>query len=1023
MELWFPLVGGTWSGIDTWYEDVERTILHAAAPISTDELVFDSLAGDCVIDGTCYGKSVDTTGYNGQFTTVLGADVRLHPQADDVIDFRCVGRTAVTASLVSAFATRVYLDLYIQTVDGTRYFYPFKECLYLQDVAVYVLRSNSEFHFYPYDQGTAAADHKTRFSVAGALLCSQSSGYSNSHIYFHGFFDCMDGVVSVDPIFQLNNSSTAAIAYRFYVHASIPPAGLPIGGGLTVSSFTKGGIGQVTLQIDEDAILRFLDATGADTVDFNSASLAVIGEDNSLVEISGGWERGRYVYPPPTAAAFDLYDLTLREEPGVSGVSSYNIYVSKPFGAQVYIRNKLLFKAVEQGLTCYLPPDTNTPSEGADYAWIGAKEIEVQGRGSRAGIGGAVSAVVKLCVATDRATISAETGPKPEWAAFGSIKTTLKTQSDIAGIAWDAGSDTCTDNGGNIGIGFSGTDWIGNPDWPVEVDDTYWQDPWPSQPQFVFSAVYGGALPASQVLTITPEAGALETLLRVLATSVPSWLSAITTGSGDLQYVTLRPKSTDLTPGTYTAVIDLGIPNTLHTPRKHFISYTISPVPEFELVETPILFVALKSDQPDQQVIEVLNKYPAAGSIASPVGVGDVPPELDVLFVEDRVGARVGWLYIQPTQAAVDQSRAVYTYTFKLGAGSLYPGSLSSSSSSSSSDESGQEIDVEVALVLQATVLGMDDLTQSYIAGTVAPTIRLYVNNIGDFTMAQIQVDNLGTWLTINQFGGVGDEQWVDLDVDITAMVGGVPPVAQYQQTIDVWAPEAFAPGESQTSDLAPAQVVVTIEWVEAPLFTATPDEIVFIPGEDWSFPPGQAVQLTAVRGTPFEPVEIITDDPNYPVPSWLSFVLYDDAPSYQHQSLLLNLVGIPLTGDVQEYSATLRIRTRTNITDPYGYTPTAYLYLPVSILPPAYFIREACLDIPYVPKIEGVLVADCDIVPPPSPTVRCCPPLAMPGPPGPEGPAGPAGPSGPTGPTGPAGPAGLSGPTGPAGATGECTC
>lgn len=152
-------------------------------------------------------------------------------------------------------------------------------------------------------------------------------------------------------------------------------------------------------------------------------------------------------------------------------------------------------------------------------------------------------------------------------------------------------------------------------------------------------------------------------------------------------------------------------------------------------------------------------------------------------------------------------------------------------------------------------MLGTDEPRISYMSGDPDPVIRLNVENDGDFTLSPFLVGDLGTWLAPLVFGGAGNNQWVDLTVDASVMFGSPPPQAEYVKAIDVWAEDAYIPGQEEPTTTTPKRVDITVEWIEAPLFTPDPDEVNFVPGSDWSFPAPINVNITSSRGTPFEAI------------------------------------------------------------------------------------------------------------------------------------------------------------------------
>ena len=966
--LYWGAVAGNWSDTTKWYTDALLTVPASAKPTAADHVIFVNDSADCILNEAVVMRTITLVDYDNQITAA-DFGFSLFPLDGDVSDLSNDGGAETQPIYTTGGATLnpFVIDTVNAGSDATVTLKLQQDLLIVKDPEIVIKADNQTVNIFASTQNAAPALHKSELGVGtGGLDFSVNTPLYGAVLNLYGNIELLfNGYLYLNHIGAANRTVT--------VNIQPPPAGSTLVEGFKFFQVLGSGADVTkTIAVKAGAQLTYSTHSvyGGSMAFKNNLFLAC--EDGSLVECHSAPLSGHDI--DLDGANVDIYDFTLRDFAGGGFFGSYAFNWSSSSGySQVYIRNRLRFKGTLDDWTGRLPNSSIAPAEGAAYAWVAAKYVEVQGRGTRCSIGGAVSAVVTLTAGASTASIAAETITEPEYAAFADVNTTLKSKSGVAGEGWDCGSTTVTDGAGNTGMVFVGTDYNGCPDWPVRVDSVNYDDPWPPQPVTTFEMDFGGTLPVSKTITITPEAGSLETLLTANIIGVPWWLEYSHSGSGDLQYLTLQPRYDNLAVGVYAAEVVVRVPNGIHSNRLYYVMFTVNPVPEMELATSPLVFITPKSTRPANLVTEVTNKHPGAGGITGVTLVG-VPPELDASFVSDVVGDRIGWLHVRPTQASVDQDRGVYLYSFEMQADSPTP-----------------TITVPVELVLQATVLGVDDLTSSYISGAPYPTLRLNVDNIGDFTMAQIVASNLGTWLSIDSYGGSGDAQWVDLDVNISTMVGASPPVDQYQQTIDIEAPGAYAPGETQTSDLAPAQIEITILWIEAPLYVATPDEIEFVPNVDWSFPPPQTVAIDLVRGAAVEAVEVITTDPEYPVPSWLAYVLYDDDPTFENQSLLLALSDVPLTDDVSQYASVLKIKTRSDVTDPLAYTATSYLFIPVNIRPPAYLIRENCF-LPYVLRIEGELVEDCDILPPPNPVIYCCPTPVIPGPPGASGTSGTSG-------------------------------
>lgn len=1015
--LWFKTgSSGNWNTSASWYTDAARTTVSGSAPSGSDHVVFDDQAASCTISGTCYCRSIRTPGYNGTFTQASGATLRLTPDGD-TLDFSCPGRTSSNAVIASANRLSS-LQLYAKNTVHV-YWPPYRGSnSYFTASNVYIdaySSTDAQIYFHPYARGDAD-ERKFVMDVSGTTYFRAQA--QDLELYWYGHNE----IIGNGGLTLQTSSGTATLT----LEALGPDNGTAVGPGLKLPSLAHSYTGTPTIDINvrANARLTFHDeaSTKIDLDLDHPANFTLHGADNSTIVIMAGTKRDRLIDIALSGTqVINAYDLIFAEDAAL-GAGTYGMRIQQS-GNPLYVRNLLAFRAAvdrvsDQDWTVELQDDTSTPTPGAAYAWMGAKYVEVTGSGSRAGISGAatVDIIFTPIAATNDCSIAAENQPKPEWAQFDYFDAKLKTYpGDVTGANWNAGSATCTNNGNNNGLVFTGTDWIGDPDWPVTVDADYYDSPWPAQPTLTFSAERGEALPSSSsadppgpldpnYIEISPETGWLTTLLPVSVTGIPTWLDVVTYGAGNDQTVEIRPNTTDLEPGEYVALLNVTIPNGIHATRIYRVEYTITPAPEYVVPTAPVVFTTPKEVRPAQVQTAVNNANHPDNPPTNPATVSNVPSWLDASWTTSVSGARMGYLNTQPTVAAPDLPRGTYNGTVRL----------------TSSDVVPAVIDVPIVLVIQAAVITPEDVTVDYAAGDDNPIVRVNVTNAGDFTMSEVFAGSLAPWMTQVDKGGEGNEQWIDFRIDIAVMTGGTDPLAQYQHTIDLWAADAYAPGETDVSTTAPAQATITINWLESPLFALSPTIVTFIPDEDWTVPVAQIVNVTSIRGEPTGSIEIIDDDPAYPIPAWLDYSIGSDAPTFEDQTITLEPDDIPLTDDVSEYYAVLKIKTEADVDDPYSYAAVAYLYLPVSILPPAYLVREDCL-IPYVRRIEGELIDDCDLLPPPPPAIRCCPPLIAVGPPGPAGASGPSGPSGASGASGASGESGESGASGASGAPGEC--
>jgi len=281
-----------------------------------------------------------------------------------------------------------------------------------------------------------------------------------------------------------------------------------------------------------------------------------------------------------------------------------------------------------------------------------------------------------------------------------------------------------------------------------------------------FSAVYSGANPSSQMLSIF-NTGA-GTLNWSVSDDAP-WLSLNpTSGSGDGQ-TEVSIDTTGVPVGTFGALITVSDPAATNSPVEvGVLLEVLPPPPVIGLDPTLFSFTAVQGGaNPPSQTMSVSN----------------LGHEWSTL--EWSAENLTSWLSLDPT-SGVDDSAVTLTVDISgLSAGG-YVDTITVSDSEATNNP--QKALVELTITEPPPEISLDPVFLSFSAvegGSDPPDQYINITNTGGQTLNWTATPLLGTWLSVNPTSGSGDGQ-IAAQVDITGLSVGT-----YLDSIDVSDPAA----------------------------------------------------------------------------------------------------------------------------------------------------------------------------------------------------------------------------------------
>jgi len=421
-----------WSNTAKWYTDENLTIAAGAKPTTADHVIFNANApGDCIIDEDAIARTINLEQFaHDVHTASFQYQFGVEQLDGDESDMRNIGGNSQW--LYTTNPANLMTLVFSMPAAGADYatstlYAPRPSNDLIAGAVLTDLKGSAQtLHVHSYDQGTDP-DQQV-LACTGNFTISHSPTYAYvSDVQLYGSFE------SYLALLLVNNNIGGAPIFEVVLWPSAT-AGVALREGVKCTSISVTGNGaNVEITVKDNAQLT-LSAPLYVAANLDFADLNIIGEDGSLVEIHAARTHKRTVTFGSTET-YDFYDLTFRDVAGSGGATPEHFEVVKT-GSQLYIRNKLRFKATIGDVQIKLPNDGSNPTEGAGYAWIAAAEIEVQGRGTRCSIGGAVDAEVWLYSAAGQlATISSEADVAPEYTAFARCDTTKKSKGGTDAVS------------------------------------------------------------------------------------------------------------------------------------------------------------------------------------------------------------------------------------------------------------------------------------------------------------------------------------------------------------------------------------------------------------------------------------------------------------------------------------------------------------------------------------------------------------------------------------------------------------
>jgi len=331
-----------------------------------------------------------------------------------------------------------------------------------------------------------------------------------------------------------------------------------------------------------------------------------------------------------------------------------------------------------------------------------------------------------------------------------------------------------------------------------------------SPTSFAFTAVEGGANPASQSLTVTNTG---EGTLNWTASNNTGWLSLTpTSGTGDGS-VTVAVDITGLAAGTFYDTITVSDPTATNDPQRAAVTLTVEePPPTISLDPTGFSYTITQGGGlPDDQ-LSVTN-----------TGGGTL---------NWTASNTAGWLTITPMAGVGDA-----TILLSFGVGALTPGTYYDTITVSDPAATNDPQRAAVTLTVEEPppTIAVDPISFSYTIteGDVIPNAQLAITNTGGGTL-NWTASNAAPWLTLDPVSGSGDAT-ITLSFDVAGI-----PAGTYYDTITVSDPAA-------TNDPVAVPVTVTIEAAPVPVIGVSPSSFAFDAEEGGANPSDQALSITNI--------------------------------------------------------------------------------------------------------------------------------------------------------------------------------
>ena len=455
-----------------------------------------------------------------------------------------------------------------------------------------------------------------------------------------------------------------------------------------------------------------------------------------------------------------------------------------------------------------------------------------------------------------------------------------------------------------------------------------------------FFAYRGAQLPGLQKLNLVNlDGGTLGSPMGVAGE--PTWLDVSEVTEAGQRKAVLQPNTTGLSPGLYQDDVDISTPSALRTPVDVNVDYTIAdgvvPVPTPDDID---FYVLRDRTFPDPVDIDVVNPYTA--EVMAEIEVYDVPAWLDV---EINPGSSSS-----PSSSSSSSSASYVPYGNEqslritvndTGMHLISPGTYTARIGITAANADGDQF-IDVTLVVEAIIMNamptafeFTMIKQKSLPGPQGAQI----GNEGIPPLGTVTLSNPVSWLTATLTGS-GELRFLDLEINSVAL------------SLDADVYEADLELLSD-ADNSPFIVPITLT-VEPGVFNLIPSSVLFVPTVRWLVSDVKQVHVVEHDFAIIEPVTIAG------APTWLDVQVAASDLSDQVITLTIIQTVFDQIEDPDEYEQTLFI---TAVGNPSSTT----LPLPVSIQTPAFFRRPEC-DMDFVPKVDGILVEECEVPPPPPP-------------------------------------------------------
>jgi hypothetical protein len=429
-----------------------------------------------------------------------------------------------------------------------------------------------------------------------------------------------------------------------------------------------------------------------------------------------------------------------------------------------------------------------------------------------------------------------------------------------------------------------------------------------------YSALEGGANPASQFITITNGGGGtlsgLSTGTITYGAGATGWLQAPTLSATTAPAtLTVQPVTGALTPGTYTATIPVQSGVASNSPQNLTVTFTVTPSPAIALSSASLTFTATQGGaNPASQFITITN---SGGGTLSGLSTGTI-----------TYGAgATGWLQA-PT---LSTTTAPATLTAQPVTGALAAGTYTATIPVQSGVASNSPQNLTVTFTVTpspAIALSSASLTFTATQGGANPASQfITITNSGSGSLTGLSTGTI-TY-------GAGATGWLQAPI-LSATTA--PATLTLQPVTGALIPGTYTatvPVQSGVASNSPQNLTVTFTVTPPPAITLSSASLTFAATEGGANPASQFITITNGGGGTLTGLNTGTITYGAGASGWLQ------APNFNSTTAPATLTIQPVTGALTpgSYTATIPVQSGVASNSPQNLTVTFNVASPQTVV------------------------------------------------------------------------------------------